>query len=130
MIWRKQYLLIKESFISLKKFLQDHSTSIVSVVKELTTSILVGLSAILFIPFFNDIISKYIEPYTLRLLDLDNAIFIFIDCIIIFLTVLTLLITTYKCKQKKIWNFPTILFNIFLFSCIIWVYESLLILFL
>lgn len=124
MIWRKLYLLIKESLISFKKFLQDHSTSIVSVVKEITTSILIVLSAILFIPLFNDLILKYIEPYTLRLLNLDNAIFIFIDCIIIFLTVLTLVIATYKCKQKKILNFPTILFNIFLFSCIIWLYES------
>ena len=88
-------------------------------------SILIVLSATLFIPLFNDFILKYIEPYTLRLLDLDNAIFIFIDCIIIFLSALTLVIATYKCKQKKIWNFPTILFNIFLFSCIIWIYESI-----
>ena len=118
---KKLYLSIKGLYISCKKFLKENLPSIV---KGTTMFLLIILLAILVIPIVNDLISKYIEPYSVRLLDLDKKIFVVIDCTIIILAFLILAITIYKFRDKKFWHFPSLPFYIFLFVSIIWGYES------
>lgn len=117
MNWEKLYRLIKRLFIPFKNFIK---CNLISIIKGIATSVITVFLAILAIPLANNLIYKYIDPYTVSLLDLDKKIFIFIDWSIIILAFLTLSIAIYKLKDKKLWHFPALPFNILLFFGIIW----------